>query len=111
MSELLFSYGTLQKEDVQLEVFSRLLRRSKDVLAGYKLSPVEITDTGFLSKGEDRGQLTLVPTSDENDRIEGSVFEISAKELLAADKYEPENYKRVKVRLQSGKEAWAYIIT
>jgi hypothetical protein len=39
------------------------------------------------------------------------VFEVSTDELLVADKYEPANYKRVKVELDSGKKAWIYIAT
>ena len=37
------------------------------------------------------------------------VFEITVEELLHADKYEPANYKRIKVKLESGKEAWIYV--
>ena len=107
MKENLFSYGTLQKEKVQLELFGRLLNGAKDILGGYKLSPVEIKDASFLAKGEDKYQLTLVPS--KGDAIEGMVFEISAEELLLADKYEPENYKRIKVALESGKKAWIYV--
>ena len=45
---------------------------------------------------------------DAADMIEGTVFEVSEEELFFADQYEPENYQRVKVVLQSGKEAWVY---
>jgi gamma-glutamylcyclotransferase (GGCT)/AIG2-like uncharacterized protein YtfP len=107
MKELLFSYGTLQKEKVQLELFGRLLNGAKDILGGYKLSPVEIKDESFLAKGEDKYQLTLIPSKDEI--VEGTIFEISEEELLLADRYEPENYKRIKVTLRSGKEAWIYV--
>ena len=107
MKENLFSYGTLQKEKVQLELFGRLLNGAKDILGGYKLSPVEIKDASFLAKGEDKYQLTLVPS--KGDAVEGMVFEISEEELLLADKYEPENYKRIKVTLESGKEASVYV--
>ena len=107
MKENLFSYGTLQKEKVQLELFGRLLNGTKDILGGYRLSPVEIKDETFLAKGEDKCQLTLIPSKD--DAVEGMVFEVSQEELLLADRYEPENYKRIKVALRSGKEAWIYV--
>jgi len=109
MKENLFSYGTLQKSEVQLELFGRLLTGAKDILKGYKLSSIEIKDESFLAKGEDKYQLTLIPSKDHADIIEGTVFEISEEELLLADKYEPDNYKRVKVALESGKEAWIYV--
>jgi gamma-glutamylcyclotransferase (GGCT)/AIG2-like uncharacterized protein YtfP len=107
MSENLFSYGTLQKDKVQLELFGRLLNGTKDILRGYKIASIEIKDESFLAKGEDKFQLTLIPSKD--DLIEGTVFELSSKELNLADKYEPDNYKRIKVTLQSGKSAWIYV--
>ena len=109
MKENLFSYGTLQKEKVQLELFGRLLNGAKDILNGYKLSSIEIKDESFLAKGEEKFQNTLVPTKNDADIVEGTVFEISEDELCLADKYEPDNYKRVKVALRSAKEAWVYL--
>ena len=107
MKENLFSYGTLQKDKIQLELFGRLLNGAKDILKGYKLSSIEIKDESFLAKGEENIQQTVIPSKD-NDIIEGIVFEISEEELFLADKYEPENYIRVKIVLRSGKEAWIY---
>ena len=90
-----------------MELFGRLLNGTKDILGGYKLSPVEIKDASFLAKGEDKYQLTLIPS--KTDAVEGMVFEVSEEELLLADRYEPENYKRIKVALRSGKEALVYV--
>lgn len=111
MTEYLFSYGTLQKENVQIELFGRRLTGVKDLLKGYKFSPVEITDELFLSKGEEKYQLTIIHSKNEKDIINGTVFEMIEKELFLADKYEPVNYKRSKVTLASGKEAWIYAAT
>ena|SRR5687767_13456790 len=108
MPEYLFSYGTLQKEKVQLELFGRLLHGTKDVLEGYKVSIIEIKDESFLAKGEEKWQRTLVATNNNHDTIEGMVFEISGEELQQADTYEPDNYQRIKVVLRSGKAAWIY---
>ena len=47
---LLFSYGTLQLEQVQLETFGRLLKGEKDILEDYKLTVIEITDPEVLRK-------------------------------------------------------------
>ncbi len=109
MKELFFSYGTLQKEKVQIELFGRLLHGTKDVLEGYKISFIEIKDEAFISKGENKHQRTLVPSNNNIDKIEGIVFEISKEELHLADKYEPNNYKRIKVELRSGKQAWIFV--
>jgi gamma-glutamylcyclotransferase (GGCT)/AIG2-like uncharacterized protein YtfP len=109
MTEYLFSYGTLQKDEVQLELFGRRLARTKDFLKDYKVSSIEIRDESFLSKGEKKYQLTAIISDNTKDAIEGTVFEVSEEELLLADKYEPEGYKRVRVELESGKQAWVYL--
>ena len=108
MNENLFSYGTLQKDAVQIKLFGRLLKGAKDILKDYKLASIEIKDETFLAKGEEKFQQTLIPSKD--DLIEGTVFEISEDELILADKYEPDNYQRVKVVLQSGENAWIYLV-
>src|SRR5689334_17129368 len=109
MSEYLFSYGTLQQEKVQLELFGRRLQGTSDELRGYKIATIEIKDKTFLAKDKEKFQKTLVHTGRNNDNIKGIVFEITNEELLLCDKYEPENYKRIKTNLESGKEAWIYI--
>jgi len=109
-TETLFSYGTLQRNDVQLKLFGRLLDGTRDILQNYKLAPFEIKDEAFLAKGEDKNQLTLIRSNNEADLIEGTVFAVSPAELIAADKYEPDNYRRVKVPLRSGTEAWIYTV-
>lgn len=109
MKENLFSYGTLQKDEVQIELFGRLLGGTKEVLRGFKIATIEITDANFLAKGEDRFQKTLIRTNDENDSVEGVSLEFTREELLLADGYEPENYKRLKVKLESGAKAWIYV--
>ncbi len=103
MNEYLFSYGTLQKVDVQIKLFGRLLTGTRDVLRGYTLSSIEINAESFLAKGEQMHQLTAVASNEKKDAIQGSVFEISEKELLMADKYEPGEYDRIGVELASGK--------
>jgi hypothetical protein len=41
---LLFSYGTLQQEHVQLSTFGRLLQGQRDELVGFEPSSVTIED-------------------------------------------------------------------
>lgn len=84
------------------------MKGEKDVLRGYKISAIEITDIDFLEKGGDQHQNIAINTNDQDDRIEGTVFEVSEAELVLADKYEPFDYKRVLVVLESGKSAWIY---
>ncbi|TCC98720.1 gamma-glutamylcyclotransferase family protein [Pedobacter hiemivivus] len=109
MNEYLFSYGTLQKDKVQLETFGRLLKGSKDTLNGYKLSTIVIVDEDVLATSGQEIHLLAIPSEIPNDRIDGVIFEITDKELLAADGYETDAYQRVKLQFESGKEAWIYI--
>ena len=108
MHEYLFSYGTLQKENVQQALFGRTLQGTPDVLSGYKVSEVEITDEAFLATGEQSRQRTVTPSSNPNDSIQGTVLELTPEELQAADRYEPAIYKRIQVTLASGRQAWIY---
>ena len=108
MTENLFSYGTLQKEVVQIKLFVRILQGTKDILPNYKISITEIKDEKFLAKGEDKFQKTLTHSSDGS-FVEGTVFEVTQAELVQSDKYEPDNYHRIKAALKSGKEAWIYV--
>jgi gamma-glutamylcyclotransferase (GGCT)/AIG2-like uncharacterized protein YtfP len=55
--------------------------------------------------------LTAIISKDKTDFIKGTVLEMTEEELHLADGYEPDNYKRVKVVLESGKEAWIYTAT
>lgn len=107
---LLFSYGTLQLEKVQLESFGRLLDGEDDAMLGYKQSMVEITDPEVLRKSGQKFHPIVKPTGLPQDEVPGKVFSITEQELAAADSYEVSDYKRVRVPLKSGKEAWVYVL-
>src|SRR5690349_11472945 len=107
MKENLFSYGTLQQEAVQQELFERTLSGVPDSLSGYRAMPIELREAPF-SSDDKTVYLIAVHTNTQTDRIEGMVFELEEAELLLADSYEPEAYKRVQVMLESGREAWVY---
>jgi gamma-glutamylcyclotransferase (GGCT)/AIG2-like uncharacterized protein YtfP len=105
----LFSYGTLQLERVQLSTFGRLLHGTADAMVGYRLEPMEITDPEVIAISGTNAHTNLVLCDDPADEVEGTVFEITAAELAAADEYEVDGYERVSVRLRSGQEAFVYI--
>ncbi len=108
-TELLFSYGTLQNTPVQLETFGRELNGFKDKLLGYKLEMLEISSCDVVEiSGESHHPIAMV-TGDDKDKVDGMVFEISAKELAQSDRYEVDDYKRVMGKLDSGKQAWVYV--
>ncbi len=108
-TENLFSYGTLQHEDVQLATFGRKLDGKPDALPGYKLVGIKITDEEFVSKSGTANHRNLEFTGDSSDVVEGTVLHVTRKELEHADKYEPEGYIRVRAQLSSGDEAWVFI--
>jgi gamma-glutamylcyclotransferase (GGCT)/AIG2-like uncharacterized protein YtfP len=108
-SELLFSYGTLQQREVQLANFGRELDGRPDSMPGYRLDYVAITDPVVIEQsGSDRHPIVRY-TGSPDDAVAGSVFSISAAELLAADDYEVDDYARVAVLLASGLMAWVYV--
>jgi hypothetical protein len=106
---LLFSYGTLQQEDVQIATFGRRLEGAADALPGYRHDWLRITDPEVVrTSGSDRHPI-VAPSDAAADAVQGMVFRITAAELAAADTYEVSDYKRVLVRLRSGVQAWVYV--
>lgn len=107
-TENLFSYGTLQKEDVQLTTFGRRLEGQPDTLVGYRLTMIQIEDQAFVA-AYGANQRNLQFTGLASDFVEGAVLKLTKKELEQADAYEPAEYKRVRVELKSGTNAWVYV--
>jgi gamma-glutamylcyclotransferase (GGCT)/AIG2-like uncharacterized protein YtfP len=107
---LLFSYGTLQQEDVQLATFGRLLQGRGDELPGFEQSSIEIEDPQFVAASGRTHRANITFKGGNDTRASGTVFEITDAELAAADRYEQRAaYKRVPVVLASGKQAWVYV--
>ena len=105
----LFSYGTLQKSEVQLALFGRRLDGRPDVLTGYAVSPLLITDPGVIATSGTAQHTIARQTGDSRDEVAGTVFRIGLAELRAADAYEVD-CQRVAVRLRSGIEAFLYVL-
>lgn len=108
-TENLFSYGTLQIEEVQLDTFGRKLSSTPDALTGYKLVTVTITDEDFVTKSGKADHRNLQFTGNASDVVDGVVLKVTRKELEQADDYEPEGYKRVQAQLRSGDDAWVFV--
>ena len=107
--EYLFSYGTLQFESVQLSSFGRLLEGEQTKLYGYKVEKVRITDPEVLKASGEEYHPIVFESDNKSDYVEGTVFEITAEELAAADEYEVDDYMRVSVELDNGSKAWMYV--
>ena len=107
--EHLFSYGTLQLENVQLSTFGRTLEGMPDILHGFSLEMIAIEDSTVVTTSGETHHPIAKFSGVDSDRVEGKVFQITHEELQHADKYEVDSYKRIAVKLGSGISAWVYI--
>jgi gamma-glutamylcyclotransferase (GGCT)/AIG2-like uncharacterized protein YtfP len=105
---LLFSYGTLQMERVQREVFGRLIAMEDDALLGFDTVPVEVDHPDVIEFSGSTTHLGLIPGAPDA-RIAGKLLRIAESDFPALDDYEGENYRRVQARLASGRTAWVYV--
>ena len=106
----LFSYGTLQQEEVQLSTFGRKLEGQKDLITGYEPSLLKITDPAVATRLGKTHHDNITATGDDWSNVQGTVFEISDEELAKADIFEQQfDYQRVSVTLASGNDAWVYV--
>ncbi|PXY45803.1 gamma-glutamylcyclotransferase family protein [Flavobacterium hydrophilum] len=102
--EQIFSYGTLQSKEIQMQVFNKLLIGTPDQLAGYKLKDLQIEEEFGI---ED--YFVATPSENPSDAVDGIVYSISSADLAKADQFESNAYKRVEITLKSGIVAWIYI--
>ena len=107
---LIFSYGMLQEESVQLSTFGRLLDGQGDELVGFELAQVPIEDPGIVAATGMTHYDNALFNGRPDSRVGGTVFEITDAELAAADSFEQRAaYKRIGVTMASGKQAWVYV--
>src|SRR5580704_1266967 len=109
---LLFSYGTLQYKNIQIAHFGRELTGCADALSGYRRGKVAIKDAEVVASSGETHYENVLPSSNPGDEVHGMVYEITERELAAADKYEADaDYERVLVTLRSAARAWVYFCT
>ena len=106
---LLFSYGTLKDEKVQLATFGRRLTGQHDELLGFEPSLVKIDDPQVAAATGRTHHANVIFNGLTESRVPGMVFEITDTELDNVDEYERAFfYERVVATLASGKHAWVY---
>lgn len=105
---LLFTYGTLQRADIQQHLFGRRLTGTPDALVGYVLGHLEIKDDASAITHQTRYPM-LYHHGPDAAPIAGVVYALDDTELLRADAYEGPAYRRIAVTLQSGRQAWVYV--
>ena len=106
---LLFSYGTLRDPAVQRANFGREFSGRADRLPGFKVSMLEIMDPQVVAVSGRTHHPILVATGDPSDRVEGMAFVVTDADLVLADEYEVDDYRRVRAPLTSGDTAWVYV--
>lgn len=102
--EKIFSYGTLQSKEIQMQVFNKLLTGTPDQLLGYTLKDLKIEEEFGI---ED--YFVAIPSENPADSIKGIVYTISSLDLDKADQFESNSYQRLQVTLKSGIIAWIYV--
>jgi gamma-glutamylcyclotransferase (GGCT)/AIG2-like uncharacterized protein YtfP len=107
---LIFSYGTLQEENVQLSTFGRRLNGQRDELLRFEPSLVMIEDPQVVAATGKTHHANVTFNGNDDSGVPGTVFEITDAELASVDEYEVAFlYKRVAAMLASGKQAWVYV--
>lgn len=105
----LFSYGTLQRRDVQVATYGRLLDGEADALSGYRLEVLPDRDPDAVRISGTKTHMVVRRTGDPADRVPGLVFLLTADELAATDQYEGTDYARAELTLDSGRRAFVYV--
>lgn len=95
--ESLFVYGTLRDSAVQQRVYGRTVPGKPDALYGYRKSQVWSGDDDYP-----------IAIPDPDGVIDGLVLELTPDEMARGDAYEGDEYRRLRVTLRSGVEAWFY---
>ena len=96
--EKIFTYGTLQDLEIQLQCVGRALGTgTPDTLRGYTMTKI---------KGIHKDYNIIRPQSGST--VDGVVFEVTAEELARIDDYEGTAYLRVSATLMSNTRAWIY---
>ncbi len=65
---------------------------------------MEITDPEVLRKSSQKYHPILEFSEDVKDEIGGILFEVTEEEILQADEYEVDDYKRIETAFKSGKK-------
>lgn len=107
--ELLFSYAELRDPQLQLDMFGRVLPAEPDTLPGYTVDYVEIDDIRFNDRTGRTVHPHLRPTGDTRDKVVGALLRLTPEEFVAADEFEVAMFRRARVTLGSGREAWVYV--
>ena len=107
---LLFTYGTLRLQDVQLATFGRFVRGEQDEIVGAERVMITVDDPDVVAATGRPEHADLRFNGKASARVAGTVLDLTDAELAEADKYELlARYRRKEVTLASGRSAWVYV--
>jgi gamma-glutamylcyclotransferase (GGCT)/AIG2-like uncharacterized protein YtfP len=107
---LLFSYGSLQEQAVQLSVYGRALRGEPDELMHCVREHIAVPSWHKAAASGVTHYANVVFQPESDSRVAGTVLELTDAELVASDAYEQDaDYVRVMTTLASGRRAWVYV--
>jgi len=107
---LIFSYGSLQHEDVQLAVYGRIVRGEPDSLVGWTLTCIEVPRSHKAASSGATHYANVERSTQSANAVAGTLLELTDAELEASDGYERDaDYVRVLNTLASGRSAWVYV--
>lgn len=93
----LFAYGTLLRPEIQEKLFGRVIHGQRETLPGYRRTLINLGGAVYPN---------IKPEGTSS--VDGQVLLLTARELLAADRYEGTEFERKRVTLESGREVWVY---
>lgn len=106
----IFSYGTLRQAEVQIGLFGREPESARDSLSGHITRLQKVTDPKVIALSGSDQHPALVETGKAEDEVAGLALAVTGNELALADAYEaPSRYRRIAVRLKSGRDAFVYV--
>ncbi|MDO6803594.1 gamma-glutamylcyclotransferase family protein [Wenyingzhuangia sp. 1_MG-2023] len=94
-----FTYGTLQNKEIQMELFGRILTGKSDQLIGFKKEIIILGTNSY----------PILKLGDETSIIDGICYEMTNEDLKICDIYEGKEYQRILITLASKQKAWVYI--
>lgn len=107
---LIFSYGSLQRVDVQQATYGRVLHGEADRLPGFARGLAAITDPARAAALGRTHHANVVASAGDAAGVGGMAFEITDAELVTTDAYEAADaFVRIEVTLASGRRAWVYV--
>ena len=91
-----------------MDTFGRKLHGKKEKLFEHKIERVKIHDKSVVDSSGTDNHPIIRYTGEKTDHVNGILFEITQDELLLADRYELDEYRRKKVKFDSGSVGWVY---